>query len=692
MKFLLSWLKEFIELSLPPESLAERLTLSGLEVTSRTRVDGDWLFEAEVTPNRPDLLSHLGIARETAAALGRPFRFPRRLQKELRLPAGSATGRFPVTVEDPEGCPFYSGLVIRGVRVGPSPPELATRLLRLGIRPVNNVVDVTNLCLFELGQPLHAFDLEKLAGPSLVVRRARSGEKLETIDGVSRTLDPDLLVIADAKKPVALAGILGGKETEIGPQTRQIFLESALFQPALIRRGTRKAKVSTDSSYRFERGVHAETVPLAALRAARWITRLGSGTIDGPLLQIGNLPVEQRVIPLKPKKAQAVLGIKSSPAQQRRLLESVGCRIRGTSRGWKVEPPTWRSDLKIPEDLYEEIVRLVGYDRCPASLPAIPRQPLDPAAEQPVRLEDETLSWESRLRQLLVGAGAQEILTYSLVGEEALNRCHAESELRIRNPLSAEQVCLRPTLLPGMLGVLSLNFRRKTKPASRLFELGRVYGRRDGGLERRVLGLMAAGVPDPSWNEKPPGQDLFQIKGLVRFLAERLNVDEFREEIRPASGPFEGEQLEFLTSSGRWGSAGNLRSDILQACELPADWAVAYAELELEGLPAQPQSSLRVRLLAKIAPVVRDLAVVVAEETGFGPLNETILESGRPLLRESVLFDLYRGKQVSSGKKSLALRLIFSDGDRALAEEEVNAAVQRILSALQEKFQASLRQ
>lgn len=689
MKFLLSWLKEFIELSVPPETLAERLTLVGLEVTSLSRVEEDWLFEAEVTPNRPDLLSHLGIARETAAALGRPFRFPRWLEKEFRpLPAGGAT--FPVTVEDPDGCLLYCGLVIDGVHVAPSPPETVRRLARLGIRAVNNVVDITNLCLLELGQPLHAFDLSKLEGEVLTVRRARAGERLETIDGIARPLSPELLVIADSKKPVALAGIMGGRASEIGPQTKQVFLESAWFKPALIRRGTRLAKAATDSSYRFERGVHPEMVRRAAVRAARWIAREAGGKIRGPLLEIGTLPPPFHAIALKPKKVEAVLGMKSSPAQQRRLLESVGCKVTGSSRGWRVEPPSWRADLKIPEDLHEELARLLGYDRCPTTLPAVPRRVVDSGSA--VFREEPRIARESRLRDQLVSSGAQEILTYSLLSSDQLSRCGLSPGLKIRNPLSAEQACLRPSLLPGALQVLSLNLRRKTDSAFFLFEVGQVYGPSKDSREYRALSLLATGSPDPRWNEKPAPRDFFSLKGIADFLSHRLGWGSlvWKKGV-PAPGFFEEGALTVLLENEPAGVVGMIRPEVLSACEIPVEFPVAYAEFGLEKLLLKEPVPVMASVLAKVPPVMRDLAVVVQEEVPFERLQTAVLESGRPLIQESALFDLYRGKQVPAGKKSFAFRLAFSDGDRTLTEEEVNQAVQRVLQALQQQFQAALR-
>lgn len=685
MKFLLSWLKEFIELSLPPVSLADRLTLAGLEVTSQSPVEGDWIFEAEVTPNRPDLLSHLGIARETAATLGRPFRFPRWLQREFRVPALSGEP-FPVRVENAEDCPVYVGWVIEGVRVGPSPTEWVQRLNRMGVRPVNNVVDMTNLCLFELGQPLHAFDLDRLEGSSVVVRRARAGERIETLDAVTRPLTPELLVIADSRKPVALAGVVGGKNTEITAATRRIFLESACFRPVLIRRATRIAKVSSESSYRFERGVDPEMVPAAALRAARWIARVAGGTLRSQV-QVRAEASARPPIVLKPKKAEELLGIKLSAAQQKRYLEHLGCAVKESGRGLRVDPPSWRSDLKIPEDLYEELARLFGYDRCPTSLPPLPRQAVR-KGEPP---EDPRIKREGEMRQLLTAAGYQEILTYSILSPEAIARCGARPAFAIRNPLSAELACLRPTLLPGALTAVSLNIRRKSAGAFLFFEMGRIFSPGEGSSEKKFLSLLAAGTPDRAWGAEYAPLGIFHLKGAVQLLSERFGWGPLSEKEESVPGLQSGSTLAFARGGDPWGCAGSVSPEILSSFEIPADWQVAYAEFDLEKMIGTSGLPLRVKALPRFPAVLRDLALEVPEAVTYRQLQEAILQAGLPLLQEATLFDLYRGKQIPAGKKSLAFRLSFSDPERTLTEDEATTSVHRILISLQDRFQTTLR-
>ncbi len=692
MKFLLSWLKEYVEISVNPQTLAERLTMAGLEITSLSRADGDWLFEAEVTPNRPDLLSHLGIARETAAVLGRPFRFPRWLRREFELRRPQGDCPVPVVIEDPKGCPRYVGLVIEGVRVGASPPAIAQRLNQMGIRPVNNVVDATNHCLLELGQPLHAFDLDRLAGERICVRRARRGEMLVTIDGERRALSPELLVIADGERPAALAGIMGGKQSEITGSTRRIFLESAWFDPAVIRRGTRLSRLSSESSYRFERGIDPEGVAAAAVRAARMITRLAGGRIRGGLAQAGSGRAQRRWISFKPERVSEILGAAVYPSQQRRTLEHLGCTVSSSGRRWQVRPPSWRPDVGIAEDLCEEVARLWGYDRCPATLPAVPRLSADnsaPAAEG-IRWERER-----RIRECLTSAGFDEIVTYSLVGPDDHERVRLGSAgtIALENPLSQEISVLRKTFLVGALQTLARNLHRKASESFRLFELGQLY-LQDGQtiLQPSRLGLLVAGSSLSGWGAPSRALDLLDLKGAVAFLSERLGLT-LTESVGDCSRwPYlSGPAVVWESAGGLTGAAGEVERDVLTAFEIPTEVSVAYAELDLEELLETAMTPVRVGALPKIPPVARDLAVVLAEEVHHRAVTEAIQAAAGPLLKELFLFDLYRGKQVPVGKKSMAFRLLYSAGDRTLTDPEISFAHERIVQVLKDRFQAQLR-
>jgi phenylalanyl-tRNA synthetase beta chain len=680
MKILLSWLKEFVELSIPPPALAQRLTMAGTEVTSLERMGSDWLFELEVTPNRPDLLSYLGLAREAAAVLGRRFRSPRWLERRC-APWPSSDEPAPVTIhlEDREACRRYVGIVIEAVTVKPSPPWIAERLAAMGLRPVNNVVDATNLVLFELGQPLHAFDLEALKGQTLRVRRARTGEKLLTIDGQTRELSTELLVIADVERPVALAGVIGGRETEIGPKTRRVLLESAWFDPARVRRASRNLRLATDSSYRFERGVDFQMVWTAALRAARLIQELSGGRLDHPPVDVVQEKPARRRITLYPQRAQRTLGMLIYPAQQRRLLERIGCSVTGSVKRWTVSPPSWRSDLKIPEDLHEELARLWGYERCPATLPAVSRQPLV-RGWKPV--EDPWVEREKLLKRLLKETGFQEMVTYSLVSEETLSHFPQSQRAapRLQNPLSAEFTHLRPQLMVGALRAAAVNLLRKSAERLQFFETGKIFSS-TAPLERRALSLLAAGSPE----------GFLAVKGAVQFLADRMGLGPVREEALEGAEGLKGTALRLYLGKEPLGICGMVEERLLSAFEIPTHLPVAFAQLDLEPVAAKSDSPLQVRPLPKVPPVVQDLAIVVPEDTPHGLARETILKAGDPLLKGLALIDLYRGSQVPAGKKSFCFRLSYSAGDRTLTDEEVAASHQKIVETLKARFGATLR-
>lgn len=697
MKFLLSWLKEFIELSLHPEALAERLTMAGCEVTSMNRVDGDWRFEVEVTPNRPDLLSHLGIARESAAALGRRFRVPRWLQRECVFPRDEErrSDAIAIRIEDLEGCRRYVGILVEGIQVAPSPPAFVQRLARLGVRPVNNVVDATNLCLLELGQPLHAFDADTLQGKEIRVRRAGPKETLVTIDGETRRLTPELLVIADAKRPVALAGVMGGRDTEITSKTRNVFLESAWFDPARIRRATRTTRLSSESSYRFERGIDPAMVPLAAIRAARMICQLAGGRMVSGILDRGETRIQQRTILLRTRRVREILGVQIYPPQQKRLLERIGCQVSGVSRSFRVKPPSWRADLKVCEDLIEELARLWGYERGPSTLPPMAR--CEGISRWQTR-QDPRIDLEQQIRDILVGAGLQEIMTYSLVHPEdhARARWQMTGILELENPLSLEYSVLRKTLLIGALQTVARNLNRKAAESFRLFELGRIYREKisTGGFESdqpKTLSLLLAGTPPSLWGNRPAPLGFFHLKGVVQLLCQRLSIGRLSESVEPGSSCWTGPAITFRLADELLGRVGIVDPAVAAAFDLPPELPIAYAELEVERLVATPPIPLEVRPVPKVPAVVRDLAIVIAEEIPYESVRAVIEEAGDPLLKEMLLFDLYRGPQVAPGEKSLGLRLHFSTQETTLTDEEVAAALQKIVGHLKQNFQATLR-
>ena len=485
-------------------------------------------------------------------------------------------------------------------------------------------------------------------------------------------------------------------------------------------------RLGSESSDRFERGVDLTMVSLAAMRTARLIVQNAGGNVAG-VTDVGQTHISRRTISLYPRRAQEVLGMRIYASQQRRFLERLGCQVHGNVRNLRVAIPSWRQDLKRPEDLYEELARLWGYDRCPPTLAPRVRQSLEAAKKSPERgerapkgwrpLEDPRFSRESEIRCWLAAAGMQEILTYSLLSREVLARCRLghlpaagetqqnNGALEIQNPLSSEQALLRPSLLPGALEVLSRNFRRKTASAFRLFELGKVYDpnrtQTDGEqvsrsdthpAERRSLSLLLAGTTVSQWKIPAQSIGLFHLKGILQHLTQRLRLGPLKEQITELGPEYlVGETVTFQVGSKLLGKAGWVDPKILATFEVPEGVSAAYAELDLEWMVEQLAAPLRVKRLQKVFSVVRDLAIVLSEEVSHEEICRTIQEAGSPLLKEVTLFDLYLGKQVPPGKKSLAFRLSFSDGDRTLTDAEVASVSQKILDQLKASLDASVR-
>ena len=701
MKLSLQWLKQYVAVRCTPQQLAERLTLTGLEITARRVIGEDVLLECEVTPNRPDWLSHVGVARELSAITGSPLRVP----PVRELP--TVHGRRPViTIKDRTACRRYVGTLIEGVAVGPSPAWLRQRLEAVGVRSINNVVDVTNFVLFEMGQPLHAFDADRLANGRIIVRRAAAGETLTTIDGVARRLDPTILVIADAECPVAIAGIMGGRDTEVTGATRRVLLESAWFDPLVTRRASRALGLASDSSYRFERGVDVEQAATAARRAAALIIEIAGGRVVGGPVDRRAARAKARPITWDPASA-AALGVAIPPARQRQLLERLGCRVVGHGARWRVTPPTFRPDLRQPADLLEELARLWGYDRLPIPLPRPYPSLAPPDAGDALRRR------ERELRDWLVAAGLDETMTYSLVSPTALQRVEWPSEggqpdvgelakrsIVLKNPLSEDRSVLRPTLVVGALEAVARNLNRQV-PGVALCELGRTYRwAADGRPEERPrLVIALAGLRPNSWDAKPTPWTLFHAKGILDELGRRMGTGPLGWE--PADGPQHATPLWIKAGTGlvAWASPdgppqavlGVVNAATASGFDIPTTIEVVLVEMDWP-LWWGTEATLRVlQPLPKVAPVTRDIALLVPEAVTHAQILQAIREIGGPLVTRAALFDQYRGAQVPKGQKGLAYTIAYSAGDRTLTDDEVTTIHTAIRDALQTRLHATLR-
>ncbi|HXF57273.1 MAG TPA: phenylalanine--tRNA ligase subunit beta [Actinomycetota bacterium] len=635
------------------------------------------VLDIEVKPNRPDLLSVVGVAREVAAGTGAPF-----VEPDTSVGEGEERAAELATVEvlDLVRCPRYLARVVRGVRVGPSPLRVQARLTAAGMRPLSNVVDATNYVMLELGQPLHPFDLARLEGRAVVVRRAEPGERLVTLDGVERALDPDDLLIADRSRGVAVAGVMGSAAAEVSDSTTDVLLESANFERTGVLRTARRLGLRTEASLRFERGVDPELVPLAAARAARLMVEWAGGSVAGGAVEVGGAPPRRR-LSLRPERASLLIGM---PVSGELVLETFR-RLRVPARerdgAVEVEVPGYRVDLELEADLVEEVARLYGYDRVPARLPPVRR---------PGGLADSYAA-RRRVREALVRAGLREASTFSFASAEdlALMGVGEEEAVRVANPLAADQAFLRTSLVPGLLRALQYNLARQVRGAA-LFEVGRVFRRADPVEERDHAGVALCGQPGPAFPGEAREVDFFDAKGSVEVVLEALGLGDWALEPEPLIGPYHPVRSAAVVVDGaRVGSVGELHPRVAARLDLPPGTAVA--ELDVTALSARTPVRVAYRDLPRFPPVRRDLAFVVDRATPAGAVRAAILEAAGGLADQVTLFDVFTGPPVPEGRKSLAFSVDFRAPDRTLTDEETERAVAAIVARLRERFGAELR-
>jgi len=648
---------------------------------------GDIVFDIEITPNRPDCLSHLGLARELAAWFRRPLVYP---QEKFR---GDVAGLervdlfSGVLVEHAEDCPLYSAHLVTGVKVGPSPSWMQERLKAVGLRPINNIVDVGNYVMLEYGQPLHAFDARKIAGGRIIVRRALEGEKITTLDGKERTLTARNLVIADADKALVVAGVMGGENSGIDETTTSIVLESAIFKSSSIRRTSRQLGLSSDSSYRFERGVDPHCAVDAARRAIDLIMETAGGVVAGPVCVVGGDVPWKREVTLTSGFVTKRLGFEITPAEMRGALESLELNVTRENPAadggveWDVSIPSWRDDLDRPIDLVEEILRIYGTER----IPAAPVESVGLAAE-----DDPVVAFNRKATSYLVGHDFHECVNLTLrPGSELTTWVSqtAASELALANPFVEDQSHLRPTLIMGLLDSLLLNQSRGV-PASRLCEAGRIFFESNGhNYEGAAVGFLIAEDPRRHWRRREPA-DFYTAKHHLEAVAAAAGIDlgGVRAEalLGPGFGWQEGHSVSMGSPEQGWAARyGLVNLAMLRARGIEGAVLAGLFTVLPERLAA-PGARARFRDFSLYPPALRDLALVVDAGARAGDVRATLAETaaaaaGSLFAVESVeVFDVYQGKGLPEGKKSLAFSLVFRSPTRTLTDDEVNAVLKRI--------------
>ena len=635
----------------------------------------DTVIDIEVVPNRPDLLSVYGVAREAAAATGDDLAPPHTTAEETAEPADAVA---TVQVHEADRCPRYLARVIRGVTVGPSPIAAQIRLTAAGMRPLSNVVDATNYAMLELGQPLHPFDLQLLAGPGIEVRRATDGEKLTTIDGVERPLTSEDLVIADIEHGVAIAGVMGGHDSEVSATTSDVLLESAHFEPVGVLRTARRLGLRTEASIRFERGADPEAVAGAAARAAGLIAAWSGGSVLSGAVDVGKEP-ERRHVSVRPARAAQLIGVELSASDVREALGRL--RLQASEQEDEtviVEVPGYRVDLEREVDLIEEVARTTGYDKVPSTLPGV-RQAGGLDRDQRLR---------RRIADLLSGAGLLELRSISLAPAADGELSPGREPIRIANPVSEEDATLRASLVPGLLRAAKRNVSMG-RTSLRLFEAGRTFATAlPDPVEEEQVAAILTGPAVEGWPGEPTPQGFPDAKGVLEQLLEGLGVD---WNVGEGTGrPWHpGRSFEVLVGGEPIGHAGEIHPAIAGSFDLPAP--AAGFELRIAPMLAAADDLVAFREVSRFPPLRRDVAFLVDTGVPSGSIRTALLQAGGDLLERVILFDVFEGDPVPTGKKSLAFALDIRAADRTLTDRDADQIVSAIADRLRADFGAELR-
>ena len=694
MKVQVDWLKEYTEIDVPTDELGHVLTMAGLEIESHETVelpDGEKseVLELNVTPNRGYCLSHIGVAREVSALLNKSLKLPDPL-KALESLWGVVKVEERVSVEnmEPELCPRYCALVIENVKVGSSPKWLKDRLTAIGLRPINNIVDITNFVMMEYGQPLHAFDRDLLAGNKIIIRRAKKGEPFASLDGTELKLEPDALVIADGEKPVALAGIMGGTNCQVSEITCHVVLESACFDPTTVRKGSKKYGLRSDSSYRFERGVDWNGVVSAQARAALMIKELAGGEIC--LGRVDIYPQEQKPIfvSLRMSRLNQLLGASFNSEQVQDILFRLGMEVPNQSENMEVKIPSFRPDLLREVDLIEEIARIDGFDKVDTVYPVAGVRPVRISAKQNII---------KKVREVFCCAGFAETVHYSfiecVVAEEFKTAFASERNrvIALKNPLSSEYDTMRTSLLPGLLKTAGLNLSKGQKPL-KLFEVGSVYFSDSNGArtEKAVLSAIVLGPYELTpWKPRGGDYDFYDLKGTLEMLITHLHL---KLEIFPDSRPFllPDKSVRVQISDKELGFLGQMAPEQNLVGELGQN--VYALELDLGALEKSASSSLQFQPIPKFPETYRDISILVDRSVTSQKAADVILKTGSPLIQKVELYDHFEGKKIQADKKSLTFALSFQSAERTLSDDEVNPLFEKIVQTLKSELGASLRE
>ena len=681
MRLLVSWARDFVDVTADPEEIAERLALRGFEVASVEPLgDNDGVIDFEVTANRPDCLSVQGLAREISVLYDLPLREPSTdAGAKIRLATAQPgeSDRLRVTLEDPDLCPRYAAAVAEATPAV-SPAWMTARLLAAGIRPISPFVDITNYVLMELGHPMHAFDLARLVGGELRVRRAEPGEMLTTLDGVERKLDRDMLVIADARRPQAIAGVMGGAASEVSRTTRTVAFESACFLPSSVRRTSKRLGLHTEASSRFERGADINMPALALQRAIALMQQIGAGQLIGPLIDRYPAPRGPTLLHLRRARLAALLGLHVPDVEVERILRRLALTATAATDGWDVVVPTFRVDLIREVDLIEEVGRHYGFEKL---------EPAFPVLTQAAPAPDPRIDSDHLVRRALAAAGLSEAVTFGFIEEDTARAFapggEADALVAVANPLSAKFAMLRPSLLPGLVDAVAHNRRHGRRDVG-LFEIGARFTTKGG--ETRGVGVAWTGSPaHEHWSGASRELDFFDVKGVIERVCALLDSS---ARLQPITVPFlvPGQAASVAAGGKSLGVVGLVSPALVESRGAPRQDRIFVAELNLDRLVAgRNDGGQRVRPLPRHPFVVRDLSILVADtlpaEIIRGTIQAAAERASAPLVA-TTFFDRYKGAGVAQGAVSVSVRLTFQARDRTLTDAEVQESFEGILAAL----------
>ncbi len=681
------WLKEFTDTKFSPEELRDRLTGVGLPIDAIEKHGDDAVLDVEVPSNRPDCLSHVGIAREVTVIEGGHLTMP---AEESPKTEGKSASFTSVEIKDPDLCPRYAARLVRGVKIGPSPDWLAKRLETIGQRPINNVADITNFVLHELGQPLHAFDLHKLAGPAIVVRRAAPGEKLKTLDGVERTLSRDMLVIADAEKPVALAGIMGGEESEISTQTTDVLIESAYFDPHSVRVTARQLGMDTEASRRFERGADCANVLHAQQRCVELICALAGGVATEDAIDIYPRALGERTVSLRPERVYELTSLAVEASDSVRILSGLGFERAGESNGrLSFKVPSWRVDVEQEEDLVEDVARHTGYDKIASELP-----PSNSSGEyQPSEMKQRSL------RRALNAFGFDEAINFSFIPKESRFDLipsfagYENDPPQLANPIIEDAAWMRTTLLPGLLSSVRHNMNHGIRDV-RLFEIGRIFAvskQKELPQETLALALIGTGGALEENRAQPQRElDFFDLKGALEAAVDWMNMSALSFEQSSARHLRVGQTARIKTGDGKEiGTIGRLAESV--AASYKFRQPVYVLELDLTALLSGPAKLIQYSPLPRYPSVMRDISLLVNRNVAVDQIFAAVNAQRIADCRNVKLVGTFEGGNIESSKRSVTLRLEYRSDERTLRDDEVEERHSRLTSSLLETFAAEQR-